>query len=233
MMALVAMCGMAMAQDVVRNSVATTDTADNEPNVIGGRVDSTYVNQRVQSKSKKKEQNIIGAPVYYGLDGQQRTTGLRPSQLREAEPQANYVRPKHHYFNSLDDQYCGFFAEAELLLGDHTIAAGANLTYLPERWGAYVSLLGGTRGSYLSAGPALRLSGYDDDIDWHLYGGIMFAPRHLGAEAGVRIAAPQRRGDFCWTSGSMGLGVINGDTYFTLGFSLHIMAVSTLTFLFF
>lgn len=232
LVAMMAMCSVATAQDVVRDSTAVADTAADEPNVIGGRVDSTYLKQRAQSKNKK-EQNIIGTPVYYDLDGQQRTTGLRPSQLRQSGSREAYIRPKHHYFNSLKDQYCGFFVETELLLGMHDVAAGANFTYLPDRWGAYASLLGGARGSYLSAGPALRLSGYDDDIDWHLYGGVMFSPRHLGAEAGLRIASPQRRGDFCWMSGSMGLGVAGGDVYVTLGFSLEILAVTALSSLLF
>ena len=122
LVAMMAMCSVATAQDVVRDSTAVADTAADEPNVIGGRVDSTYLKQRAQSKNKK-EQNIIGTPVYYDLDGQQRTTGLRPSQLRQSGSGEAYIRPKHHYFNSLKDQYCGFFVETELLLGMHDVAA--------------------------------------------------------------------------------------------------------------
>ena len=213
LVALAAWCGVATAQDVVRDSAAApvADTVEaDEPNVIGGRVDSSYLHRSPRSK---KEQNIFGTPVYYSTDLSK--------------------RPAHHYRNSLDDHYCGFFVEAETMLGPHDVAVGGNFTYLPERWGAYASLLGGTRGSYLSAGPALRLSGYDSDLDWHLYGGVVFGGRHAGAEGGIRIASTRHGSEFCWMSGSMGIGVIAGDTYVTLGFSLDIVAVTTLALLLF
>lgn len=213
LVALAAWCGVATAQDVVRDTAAApvADSVEaDEPNVIGGRVDSSYLQRRPRTQ---KEQNIFGTPVYYS-----------PSLAK---------RPAHHYRNSLSDRYCGFFVEAESMFGPHYVALGANFTYLPERWGAYASLLGGYRGSYLSAGPAVRLSGYDDDLDWHLYGGVVFADNHVGCEGGVRIASIQRGSDFCWMSASMGLGVIAGDTYLTLGVSLDIVAVTTLAFLMF
>lgn len=224
-------CTGVWAQDVVRDSVAVADTTDAEENVIGGRVDTSYTRRH---EHKKKEQNVIGTPIYYGLDGQERRGGLRPSELRRPQSAPEpYNRPKHHYQNSLTDRYCGFFAEVESMLGPRDLALGMNMTYLPRRWGAYGSILAGLNHSYLSVGPALRLSGYDSSYDWHLYGGAIFGGRHIGGEFGLRLALPQNDSDFCWTSASMGMAIINGDSYLTLGLSLELSLVCALTTLLF
>ncbi|MBO4487944.1 MAG: hypothetical protein J5729_06235, partial [Bacteroidaceae bacterium] len=212
---LVALCGVATAQDVpaaqqqvspMTEGEQVADTADNEPNVIGGRVDSTYLRQ---GSRQRKEQNVIGTPVYYDA--------------------RSVVRPEHHYRNSLSSHYCAFFLEGETMIGPSDLGLGVNFTYLPKRWGAYASLLRGDKYSYLTAGPALRLSDYDEGLDLQLYGGLVFEGMHTGAEAGLRIAAPQTSSDFCWTSASLGMGVINGDVYATFGLSLDIVAIGVLT----
>lgn len=231
------------AQTVLPDSTSTTDTTtvekaapasvptptlggedeDDEENVIGGRVERRQPRGvELQRTPSDKEANILGMPIYYD------TLGNVIGDGRPTPRGGHYRRPKHHYFNNLSDQYCGFFCEATGMIGPADIAGGFNLTYLPERWGAYGSALFGVNHSYLTVGPALRLSGYDSRLDWQLYSGIVFGGMHVGAEAGVRLALPQQRSDFCWSSASMGLGVINGDTYFTLGLSLQIVAFSTL-----
>lgn len=224
-------CTEVWAQDVVRDSTAVADSADTEENVIGARPDSTYSRQKGRSK---KEQNVIGTPVYYGLDGQERRTGLRPSEMRQ-RPGApmDYRRPEHHHLNSLRERYSGFFFEIESLIGPRDLALGANFTYLPSRWGAYGSVLAGFNHSYLTVGPALRLSGYDSNIDWQLYGGLVFGGRHMGGEAGLRMAMPDHGSDFCWNSASMGIAILNGDSYLTLGLSLELSAIIALTTLLF
>ena len=104
------------------------------------------------------------------------------------------------------------------------MAGGFNFTMIPDRWGGYGSVMFGLRDSYVTLGPAVRLSHSDHGLDWHLYGGLMLGGRHVGAECGLRVAAPQRRSEFCWTSASMGVAAVNGDVYLTVGFSLDILA---------
>lgn len=204
----------------VADSVTVTDSTDiddDEENVIGGRT----------VKTKKSEANVLGMPVYYDTLGNV-ISGDNPSPSGGI-----YHRPRHHYLNNLGDNYCSFFAEVETMIGPSDLALGANFTYLPERWGAYTSVLAGTRSHYVSVGPALRLSDYDSRFDWHLYGGLVWGDRHIGCEGGLRFATPQRKSDFCWTSASMGLGVINGDTYLTVGLSIEILAIEVLGLLLF
>ena len=196
-------CTTVWAQDVVRDSVAVADTADTEENVIGVKPRHT--------KRQKHEANVLGAPVYYNINGQERG-GERTT--------ATYRRPRHHYLNQLSNRYCSTFFEGEVLFGASNLAIGANLSVLPERWGGYGSMLFGGRTNYFSVGPALRLSGYESVLDWHLYGGAVFTERHIGGEVGLRMASPRHKGRFCWMSTSLGLAVVDGDTYMTFGLSM-------------
>ena len=205
-------CGTAWAQEVVTDSTMVADT-----NVIGGRV------QRI---GVQREQNVLGAPVYYNLDGSLRTPGHR------GNPRGEYVRPQHHWRNTLDSRYCSYFCELEGMLGTGDLAIGLNFTYLPNRWGVYGSLLTGLAHDYASLGTALRLVDYDSPCDWHLYGGLTVGDG-IGGEVGMRIAAPKQDGNFGWCTGSMGMVFMDGEAYITFGMSLDIAALTTLSLLLF
>lgn len=212
--------GSVWAQDVVRDTVVPPATAtdtidDDEENVIGGRPQ--------RSKNVQREPNVLGTPVYYDTIG---------NAIGSKRQWSEYHRPRHHFLNNLEDRYCSFFLEAQTMLGPADVAGGVSFAYLPQRWGAYGSLRAGTRDGYVSLGPVLRLSGYESNIDWHLYGGLLFATRSVGAEAGLRIALPRRSTGFCWTSASMGLATVRGDVYLTAGISFDIVALSALSLLF-
>lgn len=210
--------GLLWAQDMVRDSVpaaalpdsAAVDSTDaDEENVIG-------VKPTKREKQELREANILGAPVYYDNNGNVRGS---------SNPSAVYHRPKHHYLNNLDDRYCSFFAEGEWILGAGEWGLGLNLTYIPERWGAYASMLGGVHRNYLSAGPALRLSGYENTLDWHLYGGLITNFHSLGAEVGLRMATAKHNSEFCWTSVSAGAAIVGGNAFLTFGASIDIVAL--------
>ena len=92
LIALLMAWGTVWAQDVVRDSVAaSTDTIDNEENVIGAKP---------RPKGEKKEANVLGAPVYYDQNGNVKGSG---------ENSEVYRRPKHHYLNNLSSRYCSLF----------------------------------------------------------------------------------------------------------------------------
>lgn len=202
--------GNVWAQDVVRDSVpAAADSAGTEENVIGTK-------PSVKTAVNRKEANILGAPVYYDANG---------NVCGSDNTSSVYHRPKHHYLNNLDDRYCTFFAEGEVLNGGSDLAFGLNFTYLPERLGAYGSLMAGINRNYLSVGPALRLSGYESTLDWHLYGGLMFAGRSVGGEVGLRVAVPYRRSEFCFWSASMGCAIVGRHAFMTVGASFDILAL--------
>lgn len=203
-------CTGAWAQDVVRDS---TDAVDTNENVIGGRPQRTNV---------QHEANVLGTPVYYNLDGSVRTAGHR------GNPRGEYMRPRHHWRNTLDSRFNTYFCGVEGMFGSEDIAVGLNFTYLPNRWGIYGSLLTGVHHDYASLGAALRLSDYDDACDWQLYGGIV-AGDGMGGELGMRIAAPRHNGTFGWCSGSMGMVFLDGSSYVTLGLSLDLSAIVALS----
>lgn len=229
---LLAVCGTLCAQDVVRDSVAaTTDTLgikdnaaideddddnDDEENVIGAK--------EQPKKRGKKEANVLGAPVYYDAYG---------NVVGSGETSDIYHRPKHHYLNDVGRRFCSVFLEGELLAGRHDVAFGGNITYLPKRWGFYVSALGGLHHSYLTLGAALRLSSPSASLDWQLYGGVGGGGRHLGGEVGIRMALPKRSGKFCWTSVSMGYANFGGYGFITAGLSLDMIGLMGATLLLF
>lgn len=198
-------CNIVWAQDVVHDSVA----ADTSRTVGDGK----------QNRSRK-EANILGATVYYDING-----NIRGSE----NPSPYYHRPEHHYLNNLDNSFCSFFAEGKLLYNNYDQAVGLSLSYLPNRWGGYGSLMVGTEYPYfLSAGPVLRLSEYDSSIDWQLYAGFMTNFYSVGAEAGLRMATGQRHSEFCWTSASLGVAVVGSDPFLTFGASFDLIAVLAL-----
>ena len=212
-------CSTAWAQDVVRDSVpaTVTDTSVIEENVIGTK-------PTARTKSASREANLLGAPVYYDLNG---------NVIGATNPSPVYHRPKHHYLNNLNDRYCSIFTEGEVLDGSTDKAFGLNFTYLPKRWGAYGSALIGVNHDYLSVGPALRLSGYESYMDWQLYGGLMLGGRSVGGEVGIRLASAKSDSEFCMTSVSLGCAIVGGHSFITFGASVEILAlIGAATFLF-
>lgn len=193
------------------------DTADTEENVIGGRVERT---------NTQKESNVLGTPVYYNLDGSVRQGNHR------GNPRGEYQMPEHHYKNTLSRQFNSYFCELEGMVGEKDMAVGLNFTYLPERWGMYGSMLVGFRYNFASLGAAVRLSETYDDLDWQLYGGIICGDG-LGCEGGMRLAGTRSGSGFGWCSGSMGVAVMDGRGYLTLGLSLEISAITALALLLF
>lgn len=210
--------GSVWAQDVVRDSAAVADTADSEENVIGGRPQRTNVQQKA---------NVLGSPVYYNLDG-----SVRTSDGYRGNPRGEYVRPQHHWRNTIDENFCSYFCEAEGMFGTDDVAIGMNFTYLPNRWGVYGSLLAGIKHHYATFGPAWRFSDCGDDLDWHLYGGIAVGDG-IGGEFGMRVGAAKRDGEFGWCTGSMGMMFLDGESYLTLGLSLDLTAIVALSLLLF
>ena len=194
------------------DSVAVDDDQDDDgPNVIGARP----APRRPQGEPK-----VLGAPVYYNHDG-----SIRGSRQPAHQPHrgSRPGLPERHYLNNLGLNYSSFFLEMEAALGRRS-ALGLNLTYLPERWGIYGSALFGPRREYFSVGPAVRLSGMQSTVDWHLYSGLTFG-RRVGGEIGFRVAATSRGSEFCWSSASIGMAVIDGSSYLTLGLSLELSAL--------
>ena len=213
--AILLSCSAVWAQDVVRDSVLAkpvADSADVEENVIGAKP-SQHV------KQQPREANVLGAPVYYDTNG-----NIRGSK----NPSPYYQRPKHHYLNNLEERFCSFFAEGKWFHGGEDWGIGLNLTYLPERWGGYCSLMTG-HANYVSAGPTLRLSDYESTLDWQLYGGLMSDYHSVGAEVGLRIAAPQYTSNFCWTSATIGAAILGDRPFFTFGASFGIIGAVGLT----
>ena len=210
--------GSVWAQNTVTDSTTVRDTADSEANVIGGRKQPAKV---------QREANVLGAPVYYNLDGSVRT---RDGGF--GNPRGEYTRPRHHWRNTLDSRFCSNFCEVEGMFGTGDIALGMNFTYLPNRWGIYGSLLTGFAHDYASLGAALRLVDYDSPCDWHLYGGLTMGDG-VGGEFGMRIAAAKQDGNFGWCTGSMGMVFMDGEAYITLGVSLDVAALTALSLLLF
>ena len=174
----------------------------------------------VAGQKPANSRNVLGAPVYYDTLGNVRG---------EASPGGTAHLPKHHYLNRLSNDYCSLVLEMDGWFGGD-VAVGGSVTWLPERWGFYGKGLFGSRSNYFSAGPALRLSGYGGNLDWHLYGGVVVSSR-LGGELGLRMALPKRRGAFCWESLSIGMAQVGRRTFFTCGMSLELVAAAASTFI--
>lgn len=168
----------------------------------------------------QKERNVLGAPVYYDTLGNVIGSKTPADSL--------YHRPKHHFHNRLENEFCALFLEGKTLFASDDMALGGQLAWVPRRWGVYGSgSLGFTRG-YFSAGPVWRMSDCGQTIDWQLYGGLVMSHR-MGGEVGLRIGAPKLWGDFCWTSFSLTLGHVDRINYVSLGFSITLTSIVALT----
>ena len=170
--------------------------------------------------AQKRARNVLGAPVYYDTLG---------NVLGQAAPADSfYHRPKHHFRNRLEDEFCSFFLEGQLQMGEDDMAVGAQLAYVPQRWGGYLGGNLGVFGNYVKVGPVWRVSDCGSDIDWQLFAGVNLC-RHPGGELGLRMAAPRLWGSFCMTSYSMTFGYANNMCYLSLGFSLTLSTLLALT----
>lgn len=168
-----------------------------------------------------KVRNVIGAPVYYDTLGN--VLG------RETTGDSIYRRPKHHFRNRLEDHFCAYFLEGSALMGTGDMALGATFGYLPQRWGAYGTVRMGVRNAYVSAGPMVRMSDCDNFLDWHFYAGVTVG-RRVGGEIGFRMASPIGWERFCPSSVSMGAGIVDGYTFFTIGLSIDMFPLTGFLF---
>ncbi|MCR5445718.1 MAG: hypothetical protein K6E96_08625 [Bacteroidales bacterium] len=169
---------------------------------------------------RSHERNVLGAPVYYDTLGN--VIG------RGAPADSFYHRPKHHFRNRLEDDFCSVFLEGQTKLG-RDIALGAQLAWVPQRWGIYGSGCISRYNCDFSVGPVWRMSDCGNWIDWQLYGGLAFSYLSVGAEMGVRMASPKLWGDFCWTSFSLTVGRIHQTNYVALGLSLTLTSIVAIT----
>ena len=147
----------------------------------------------------------------------------------EAEMRAPNINPIY-YFGS---PFCEHFLDLNTLLGTEGMAFGGTYTYLPEVWGAHLGGFFGFNGYWITAGADYRLSKPWSQKDWHLYGttGIChdkfdntYNPV-LGA--GVRMAAVEGLGKFCFTDMSLGLTTNFSCTFVTFGFGLSVAVLTT------
>ena len=169
---------------------------------------------------RSREQNVIGAPIYYDTLGN--VIG------RSAPVDSFYHRPKHHFRNRIEDEFCSVFLEGQTKLGND-ISLGCQVAWVPQRWGIYGSACVNRHMCEFSLGPVYRLSDCGNWIDWQLYGGLSSRFLALGAEVGVRVASPKLWGDFCWTSVSLTVGHVQETTYVALGLSLTLASLVAIT----
>ena len=174
----------------------------------------------VTAWAQRPERNLIGMPVYYD------TLGNIIGQ--DAPKDSLYHRPKHHFHNRLENEFCSVFLEGQTRL-ERNMSLGAQMAWVPQRWGIYGSGCISRDRCNFSVGPVLRLSDCGDWIDWQLYGGLSSSFLALGAEMGVRVASPKLWGDFCWTSFSLTVGHIHETNYVALGFSLTLTSFVAIT----
>ena len=195
-------------------SAAWAQTADS---VARGRVLGDEPQER-----RSRERNVLGAPVYYDTLG---------NVIGQKEPADSvYHRPKHHFRNRLEDEFCAFFLEGQAMLHSNRINFGGQLAWIPQRWGVYGSSVIGPGCCHLSLGPVWRVSDCGNRVDCQIYGGLASELlSSLGAEVGIRLAAPKQWSDFCWTSVSVTVGHVHETNYVILGFSLALTSLAAIT----
>lgn len=182
---------------------------DTVPPTTPQAVNSTVLGDGTRTRERHTN-NVLGAPIYFDTLGN--VIGGRGTQHE------NYVRPKHHFLNRLDNYYCPFFVEGVAYMSSNQFGFGSQATYLPKRVGGYLGALCGIN-PYISLGPALRLTDCGAPVDMHLYGGVVFT-RHTGFEVGLRIAETLNRSNLCGLSFTMGGGYANHAPFVSIGCSL-------------
>ncbi|MBQ3579560.1 MAG: hypothetical protein II975_00955 [Bacteroidales bacterium] len=113
-----------------------------------------------------------------------------------------------------------WFCEVKYLYGARDLAIGLNLSYLPNIWGAYVTVMDGVNAYWASAGVLYRFSGLRNRVDFQSYAGLV-AGYGYGAEVGLRLARVNRhKKAFSWVSVSMGVTLTNYGSFVSCGLSL-------------
>lgn len=165
-------------------------------------------------------QNVIGSPVYY-TD----STQYRPGHGLDFEHPAHMhrVTPNHHRMRTVRNDFNQVFLETRLMVGQLDVSVGFDVAYVfPSDWGIYASWMWGHYYDWPSMGAVYRLSSPGDDLDWQLYGGLVFGPA-AGLEGGVRLAFDNwGRNNLSWWSLNMGVMEVQGYSFLTLGCSLGI-----------
>lgn len=135
-------------------------------------------------------------------------------------------------------EYSRFFFEGIMALQRQgSLGLGASFAYLPKWIGAYATAVAYESHSMYTVGPTFRPLAGIIGVDWQLYGGMAYASpitRHFdnrfGFEIGTRFApsANNSRGQFAWWSLSLSRLYVNKQTYYTLGLSINLIALSGL-----
>ena len=151
-----------------------------------------------------------------------------------------YSAPKKNPIYYFGSPFCEHFLELRYTSGDDGLGLGAMYSYLPEVWGFNVSAFMMDYNYYwLSGGAAYRLSKPWSHFDWHLYGnaGLSYDNSaihrlHPTLEMGIRCASADGMGQFCITSGTLGVMTNFDGMYLTFGIGLSLTtALSLLLFL--
>ncbi len=139
-------------------------------------------------------------------------------------------------------KYSHFFFEGILALQQNgSFGYGATVAYLPKAVGGYVSASIFQNCTMLTGGLAVRPLASFVRFDWQLFGGMAYAQaietsftHPVGFEIGTRFGANARvnGGRFAWWSLSLSRLYINNKTYYTLGLSVDLMALSGLWIVF-
>ncbi len=150
-----------------------------------------------------------------------------------------YSAPKINPIRYFGSPFCSHFADIKLLVGVEDFGVGLDYAYLPELWGFGLSGYLGYANLWLSGGVQYRLSKPWSRYDWHFYGhaGVSCIDgsfRHVrpALEAGVRMAAPTGMGQFCYSSGSLGVLTDFSGIYLTVGLSVTLSTFFSFLLLF-
>ena len=124
-----------------------------------------------------------------------------------------YSAPKKNPIYYFGSPFCEHFLELRYTSGDDGLGLGAMYSYLPEVWGFNVSAFMMDYNYYwLSGGAAYRLS-YDNSAIHQL---------HPTLEMGIRCASADGMGQFCITSGTLGVMTNFDGMYLTFGIGLSL-----------
>ena len=170
--------------------------------VLYAQSDSVAVSSQ-QTAGSNQSVEVSGQPVADSVPMEEARTLSRRQQMK--------------YFGH---DFSSWFCEVKFLSGQIDVAMGLSVSYIPNIWGGYLTLMNGVNAYWASAGALYRISRISSRIDCQAYVGLV-AGYGYGAEAGMRIARVNRhRKTFSWMSVSMGAAVTNYGAFFTCGLSL-------------
>lgn len=133
-------------------------------------------------------------------------------------------------------EYSHLFVEGLLAYESYgSLGAGATVAYLPEWIGGYASATAYNSHSMYTFGPAIRPLANIASLDWQVFCGLAYAApitryfnNRLGFEIGTRFA-PNADSDgdrFAWWSVSLSRLFVNQHSYFTIGLSVNLIALT-------